>query len=162
MDGLNRLATERPGALDRFGRIAPVTTGRLSREIAWFAAIGLVSTLAYAVLYTAARTVASATTANLLALVITALGNTAANRRLTFGIAGRASLLRHHAAGFAALGLALAITTVAVVGLDALVPASSRPLELIVLLGANALATVVRFVVLRRFVRPRIDESAIG
>ena len=153
MDGLKPLPTVRS--------IGPVTF-QIGREFASFAAIGLVSTAAYAVLYAAARGVTSPANANLLALVITALGNTAANRRLTFGIAGRASLLRHHAAGFAALGLALAITTAAIVGLGALLPAADRGQELAVLLGANALATVVRFVVLRRFVRPRIDESAIS
>ena len=37
--------------------------------------------------------------ANALALALTAVGNTAANRRLTFGVRGRAGLVRHHALG---------------------------------------------------------------
>jgi putative flippase GtrA len=117
-----------------------------------FAAIGLMSTLAYAGLYGMLRGVAAAPLANALALTITGLGNTAANRRLTFGVRGRRSLARDHVAGLAALAVALAITTPAAALLGAFAPHTGRPIELAVLLGTNACATVARFVLLRSWI----------
>ena len=57
--------------------------------VARFMGIGVLSTLAYAVLFLALRPLIGAAGANATALAITAIGNTAANRRLTFGIRGR-------------------------------------------------------------------------
>src|SRR6266699_2660590 len=54
-----------------------------------FVAIGIVSTLAYALLYLVLRDWLASGAANALALATTAVGNTAANRRLTFGVRGR-------------------------------------------------------------------------
>ncbi len=125
----------------------------LGREVISFAAIGIVSTVAYAVLYLALRTVLGATASNAAALVVTAIGNTAANRRLTFGVRGRRSMLRDQAGGLAALGVALAITTLSVRFLDAVAPGAGRMVELAVLIVANTLATVARFVLLRAWIR---------
>jgi putative flippase GtrA len=93
--------------------------------------------------------------------VVTAIGNTAANRRLTFRITGRASLLRDHAAGLAAFGLALAITTGAVGLLERLAPNPGRALEIIVLVTANGLATVARFVLLRSWISAHPSQPGI-
>ena len=46
--------------------------------------------------------------ANLVALLVTAVGNTAANRRFTFGVGGRADAARHHLEGLVVFGLGLA------------------------------------------------------
>ena len=59
-------------------------TGQLMR----FAAVGVASTLAYLALYALLRTGVGPQTANLVALLVTAVANTAANRRLTFGVRG--------------------------------------------------------------------------
>ncbi|HYU49034.1 MAG TPA: bifunctional glycosyltransferase family 2/GtrA family protein [Candidatus Limnocylindria bacterium] len=117
-----------------------------------FAAIGVVSTLAYAGLYALLRGVASAPLANAVALTATAVGNTAANRRLTFGVRGRGSLGRHHLAGLLAHGVALSITTPAAALLAVLAPQAGRPVELAVLIAANTLATIARFVLLRSWI----------
>ena len=127
----------------------------IADEARSFATIGVASTIAYVVLFSALRSVATATLANAVALFITAIGNTAANRQLTFRITGRASLLRDHAAGLAAFGLALAITTGAVGLLERIAPNPGRALEIIVLVVANGLATVTRFVVLRSWISAR-------
>jgi len=124
----------------------------IADEARSFATIGIASTFAYVVLFTALRLVASATIANAVALFVTAIGNTAANRRLTFGKTGRASLLRDHAGGLAAFGIALAITTGAVGLLERVAPNPGRALEIAVLVAANALATVARFVFLRSWI----------
>ena len=57
--------------------------------VARFMGVGVLSTLAYAMLFLALRSPLGAAGANALALALTAIGNTAANRRLTFGIRGR-------------------------------------------------------------------------
>jgi len=118
------------------------------RRLITFGAIGIVSTAAYAVLYAVLRGFASATVSNFIALVVTAVGNTAANRRLTFGVRGRETVLRDQLAGLFAFCVALAITTGSIALLHRLAPDAGRALELVVLLIANALATVARFVLL--------------
>ena len=121
----------------------------LGREVVMFAAIGVVSTAAYAVLYLALRSAVGPTVANAAALLVTAVANTAANRRLTFGVRDGRSMLRDQLGGLLALGVALAITTASVSVLGAVIPTAGRFVELGVLVVANALATVARFVVLR-------------
>jgi putative flippase GtrA len=117
--------------------------------MASFGAIGIVSTVAYVALYAALRNVASAGTANALALLTTAVGNTAANRRLTFEVRGRDGVARDHVAGVLALGVALAITSGSLAVLQFLRPHHGRLTEIVVLVAANAAATLVRFLLLR-------------
>jgi len=128
------------------------TDRRFGREIVMFAVIGVISTAVYAVLYFGLRSFTGPVAANALALILTAIGNTAANRRVTFGVRGRASMIRDQVGGLLALGFALAITTVAIDLLAVLAPNASLLVELAVLVVANALATVVRFVLLRTWI----------
>ena len=132
------------------------------REIASFGAIGVVSSLAYLALYTLVRSVAVAPAANALALAVTAFGNTAANRRWTFDIRGSQGIATDQAAGLLAFLLALAISSTGLVLLHVLAPAAGRPLELAVLLSANVLATMARFVVLRTWFTSRRPAPASG
>jgi putative flippase GtrA len=122
------------------------------RQVASFAAIGVVSTAAYVALYTGLRLVLDPAASNALALTLTAVGNTAANRRLTFAVRDRAGALRDQVGGFVALGVALAITSVALGLLGTLAPGAGRAAELAVLVAANVLATVCRFILLRRWI----------
>jgi putative flippase GtrA len=121
-------------------------------HIVRFAAIGVVSTLAYACLYLALRAPFSAPLANALALALTAVANTQANRRYTFGLRGRERLARQHAAGAVVFLLTLAITSGALLALHALVARPARWLELSVLLVTGVTATVTRYVGLRFWV----------
>lgn len=125
------------------------------REIASFATIGAASTIAYLALYSLFRAAASPPVSNALALVVTAVGNTAANRRWTFEVRGSERLASDHAAGFAAFVVALAISSAGLLALQAVAPAAGRPVELAVLLSANVLATVARFIVLRSWFSSR-------
>jgi len=121
-------------------------------QVVRFAAIGVLSTLAYAALYLAFRAFASGQLANAAALLVTAIGNTAANRRYTFAIRDRLGRGRHQLQGLAVFGLALVLTAGALAALTHADPHASRPVELVVLIGANLLATVLRFVLLRSWV----------
>ena len=137
--GVWRLATGRPTD-------APL---RLSTQLVRFAAVGAASTLAYAVLFWALREVLPAAASNVIALAATAVANTAANRRLTFGIRGRERLLGDHAGGLLAFAAALVFTNGAIVAMGLFAPGASRVAEIAVLTAANAIATGVRFLVLR-------------
>lgn len=121
----------------------------LGWQLASFAVVGTLSTLAYLLLYLLSRQLAPALWANAFALAVTAVGNTALNRRFTFGVTGRQDALKHQVeGGFAFLiGLALSSGAVALLPDDA-----SHPAELAALVAANALATLVRFVLLRAWV----------
>lgn len=125
----------------------------LRSQVVRFAAIGVVSTLAWAALYTLLRGAGlGSVAANGIALVTTAIGNTAANRRLTFGVTGRAGLARDHGAGLLAFGLAIGLTTAAAALLDRLGPGAPRIAELAVLSAANLAATAGRFTLLRAWI----------
>ncbi len=130
---------------------APGVPPRLVTQLVRFAAIGVSSTLAYLVLFLLLRTVVGAQAANFTALLVTAIGNTALNRRLTFGIRGRSGAGRHQFEGLIVFGLGLALTS----GALALLNGSTTPglvLEITVLVLANLAATVLRFLLLRGWV----------
>jgi glycosyltransferase involved in cell wall biosynthesis len=124
-------------------------------QVARFAAIGIVSTLAYAILYLLLRGALGPGGANALALAVTAVGNTQANRRLTFGLRGRRDLLRHHLQGAVVFALTLALTSAALDLQQAVAPHASRLVEVAVLVVAGFGATVTRFVGLRSWVFAR-------
>ena len=121
-------------------------------QLSSFAVIGAISTLAYLALYLILRQLAPAVLANAVALFATAIANTAANRRFTFGVTGTADALKHQVEGGIAfiIGLVLSTATLAVVRVAA--PGASHVVELAALVGANALSTVVRFLLMRVWV----------
>ena len=129
-------------------RIGP----ELWRQMGRFALIGVASTLAYVALYLLLRGAMGAQAANLLALLITAVGNTAANRRITFGVRGREAAVRHQLEGLGVFALGLALTSGALAALHAATAAPPRAVEVAVLVVANAAATLARFVLLRGWV----------
>ncbi|MGW5671154.1 glycosyltransferase [Micromonospora sp. NPDC003776] len=128
----------------------------LPRQLVRFAAVGVASTLAYLVLFVLARGPFGAQAANLLALLVTAVANTAANRRLTFGVTGRRHVGRHHLQGLLAFALGLALTSGSLAVLHAAAATPPRALELTVLVAANLAATALRFVLLRLAMHHRL------
>jgi glycosyltransferase involved in cell wall biosynthesis len=131
-----------------------------SGRIARFMAVGVLSTLAYAVLFLAFSGALGAVAANALALAVTAIGNTAANRRLTFGLRGREGLLRHHARGAVVFVLTLALTNGALSALHGLDAAPPRGVELTVLVVAGFAATVTRYLAMKTWVFASVRRGA--
>ncbi|MFD9405499.1 glycosyltransferase [Streptomyces sp. NPDC059989] len=150
---LDRLA--RPFGDDPRDRSAlPGVPGGLARQLLGFCAVGALSTLLYLLLYSAFRAGTGPQLANGAALLLSAVANTAANRRLTFGVRGRDRAVRHQAQGLVvfAIGLALTSGSLAALGAAAAHPAHST--ELAVLVTANLAATVLRFLLFRAWVFP--------
>ena len=127
--------------------------GGLLWQLAAFGMIGLASTVATAVLYALLRSWAPPLVANLVALVAVTLLNTEANRRLTFAGTGAA---RHgaHLRGLVVFALYYALTSGALLALQATVAHPSRWLEVAVLLAASVVGTAARFLLLRKWVFP--------
>jgi putative flippase GtrA len=117
--------------------------------------VGVLSTIAYALLYLLLHGWLGAAGANAVALAVTAVANTAANRRLTFGLRGREGLAHHHARGAVVYVLTLGLTTLALASLHRIDPSPSRTIELGVLVVAGAAATITRYVALRTWVFAR-------
>ena len=131
--------------------VAGVPAG-LTGQLMKFAAVGAASTLAYLVLYALLRLGVGPQWANLLALLITAVANTAANRRLTFGVRGTDRAWRHQAQGLVVLGIGLALTSGSLALLDSVSTTPAKWIELAVLVTANLIATGVRFLLMRIWV----------
>ncbi len=132
-----------------------------SSPVARFMGVGVLSTLAYALIYLATRGALGPEVANAFALGVTAVGNTAANRLVTFGVRGRDRLLRHFAMGTAVYVLTLALTSGALIVLHGISPAPPRAVELAVLIVASVAATVTRYLALRSWVFARARRSPV-
>jgi putative flippase GtrA len=145
---LRRPADEGPGAGPALTGVPPRLPGQLAR----FAAVGIASTIAYLLLYLALRGGLGAQPANALALVSTAVANTAANRRLTFRVRGRTRAATHQLQGLLVFALGLALTSGALAAVHTLAPGAGRLPELTVLVAANLLATLLRFVLFRSWI----------
>ena len=143
----------------------PLSPGLVTQLIR-FGGIGALSTLAYVLLYAALRGSTGAQLANLLALLVTAVANTAANRRLTFGVRGSDGAARHQGQGLVVFAIGLGLTSGSLALLHLAVLAPPTAVEIAVLVVANLMATVVRFVLLRHWVfgsgRTRDDAVASG
>ncbi|MEU9178180.1 bifunctional glycosyltransferase family 2/GtrA family protein [Streptomyces sp. NPDC048550] len=126
----------------------------LARQLLGFCVIGVLSTLAYLALYSLFRLGAGPQLANAGALLVSAVANTAANRRLTFGVRGRDRAVRHQAQGLVVFGVGLALTSGSLAALGAATAAPSHSTELAVLITANLAATVLRFLLFRAWVFP--------
>jgi putative flippase GtrA len=121
-------------------------------QVLRFALVGGASTLAYALLYLMLRPLFGGQAANFLSLLLTAIGNTWANRWFTFGVSGRLGAVRHHLQGLVVFGIAWCITAGSLLTLHMTQPHASPLTEILVLTAANLAATVVRFVLLRGWV----------
>jgi putative flippase GtrA len=132
-------------------RGAPTVDPRLGPQVVRFASIGVVSTVVFAALFALLDGPLGPVGADVVALLLCALANTAANRRLTFALRGRARRVRHYAAGTALGLLPLGLTLVAL-GLLAALGVTSLAVTLVTLTAANLLATAVRFLLLRNWV----------
>ncbi|WP_239072304.1 bifunctional glycosyltransferase family 2/GtrA family protein [Streptomyces bauhiniae] len=155
---LDRLA--RPFGDDpRDREITDVPKG-LARQLVGFCVVGGLSTLFYLLLYSGFRQFGGSQAANALALLLSALANTAANRRLTFGVRGRGGAVRHQAQGLVVFAIGLALTSGSLAALNAATTSPAHSTEIAVLVVANLAATVLRFLLFRAWVFPDRRDAA--
>jgi putative flippase GtrA len=130
-------------------------------QLVRFGSVGVASTMAYLLIYLLCRGVMDPQLANFLAMLITAVANTAANRRFTFGIQGSSDAARHHLAGLLVFCVGLALTSGALAALHgASAGAPDRWVELVTVTAANLVATAVRFLLFRLWVFRRTPDAA--
>jgi putative flippase GtrA/glycosyltransferase involved in cell wall biosynthesis len=132
--------------------LAAQATPTFFGQVVRFLLVGGFSTIAYALLYLVLADLVHEQVANFLALLITAIANTAANRRFTFGVRGPRGAVRHQFQGLVVFGLAWVLTSGSLAALHVVHPSASSHAELVVLTAANLLATAMRFVLLRVWV----------
>jgi glycosyltransferase involved in cell wall biosynthesis len=116
------------------------------RQLVVFAKIGVVSTLVSLALFLMLRDSVGAVWANLIAVGATAVGNTWANRRFTFGYRDSRQRGRHYMGGVAISLAGLFLTSVA------LTSVTGEFAQVLVLLVSWSLVTVARFGLLRNWV----------
>ena len=135
--------------------LEPATPGvppGLTRQLVRFGVVGVFSTVAYLVLFILLHHPLGSQGANVAALLSTTVANTALNRRFTFGVVGHQRRTRQQLQGLIVFGLALVLTSGTLAVAHSLHSAPPAWLELALLVTANAVATLMRFLLLRRWV----------
>src|SRR5262249_52106611 len=97
--------------LGRQDMAVPGVPAGLGRQLIRFVAVGPASTIAYVLLFAYLRTALTQQGANLVALLVTAIANTAVNRRVTFGVRGADGMIRHQFQGLIIFAVGLALTS---------------------------------------------------
>ena len=124
---------------------------RLASQLVRFASIGVVSTVLFGFLFTVLTGPLGPVAAVVAAMAVCAVANTAANRRLTFALRGRADRRRHLAAG-ALLGLVPLGLSLGALGVLGLAGVTSTVARLVAVTAANASGSLARFMALRSWV----------
>jgi putative flippase GtrA len=124
-----------------------------------FAAIAVLTTAVYVLLYLSLRAGLSAQASNALALVATAAANAGANRRWTFDVRGRVQAGWYRAEAVFTFGVALVLTSSYLSAAHAAAAAPTRLVEVTALVLAISVATLLQFVLLMRSV---LSSSTVG
>jgi putative flippase GtrA len=116
-----------------------------------FAGVGVISTLGYLGLLLSMRPGIGIMGANVIALALCTLLNTAVHKELTRKMHGFSAKTRFSVIVSGLFVISLALTTTALLGAQAVLP-GSLALALVAVTAANALASVVRFAILRAWI----------
>lgn len=139
-----------PGSPDLGPLARPELGDDFGRQLVSFGLVGTISTLVSLAIFLMLRSDIGAGWANAVALTATTLGNTWANRRFTFVQRGRAHRLRHYLGGTLVYLAGLALSIAAIAGANA--AKVGEPWEIVALIASWIVASIMRFVLLRRFV----------
>lgn len=142
-------------ARTQIGRLPLQAAPPLTAQLMRFGFIGLASTLCFSLLFLTFHSFMGAQWANFFALAISAVANTMVNRRLTFGVKDPATAGVHLFQGLLVFAATWALTSGALTLLTTASAPASPWETLLLLTGANAVATVLRFLVLRLIFRPK-------
>ncbi len=127
----------------------PEVVGQAAR----FAVVGVVSTVAHWGLFALLDLWwHQAQAANLVALTLATIGNTAANRTWTFGVTGRRDAGKHQVQGFVLFLVTWGATAGGLAVLHRVVPDAGTPLNVAALAASTGVAMVIRFVAMRNWI----------
>lgn len=132
--------------------------GVLGPQIVKFAIVGVGSTVLNLLLFAAFRHALGNQWANIVALLITTVINTALNRRFTFAAKDRGGATRVQLQSLVLLGITIAMTSGALEILRHADPHANGLVSTGAVAAGNVIATCVRFVLLRRWFAPTDDE----
>jgi putative flippase GtrA len=123
--------------------------------------VGVMSTVIHLGLFASLASVLTSTqAANLVALLVATVGNTALNRRWTFGVRGPGRL-RSQLQGLSVFGVTWLMTAGALALLHAAVSTPSTAVATLVVGAATAASTVVRFVAMRSWIFRREPQYSV-
>jgi putative flippase GtrA len=147
-----RIGRDAPGSLGAAGRYGGRMRLSTWHQLTRFAAVGVASTVVHLGLFAALAPAAGSTqTANLVALLVATVANTALNRRWTFGVHGSGQV-RHQLQGLSIFALTWLLTAGALAMLHAVVSAPSTALATLVVASATAASTGLRFIAMRSWI----------
>ncbi|MBU3066063.1 bifunctional glycosyltransferase family 2/GtrA family protein [Nocardia sp. NEAU-G5] len=147
-------------AIGREPLVEGVPLGMVGQAVR-FGIVGAVSTLTYMVLFLLLQPLTGGQVANFLALLITAIGNTAANRAFTFGVRGSTKAFSHQVQGLLIFAFTWGLTSGSLFALHHWAPKAVVHLELLVLVVANLIATLIRFLGLRWVFRNAVGGQRV-
>jgi putative flippase GtrA len=140
-----------PSTGARKARRGASATGRI-RELGTFASIGVASTVLHLGLFAVLRSfVGMPQLANAAALLTATVFNTAANRRLTFGVTGRKGAVRQQVQGLIVFAVTLGFSSAALSLLHGVSSHPGRWAETVVVAVATLAATLVKYLAMRRW-----------
>jgi len=126
---------------------------RLDPTIVRFACVGVGSTVVHLGLFAALlHLLPTSQAANLGALLVATVANTAANRRFTFGVTGTTAAARQHVQSLALFALTWALSAGALWLLHAWTSQPPTLVQTLVVGGSMAGSTVVRYVAMRSWI----------
>jgi putative flippase GtrA len=138
----------------------PAESSSLGVQIARFAVIGVGSVAAYLGLYLLLSGSMPIQVANLVSLLLAAVANTAASRRLTFGISGPPNAARHQFKGLLTFGITLALTAGSLAVLHAGSPHPGLGTQIAVLVDASLVAAALSFALYHTWAFVRSERAA--
>jgi putative flippase GtrA len=133
------------------GSLVSVEPRPFSEQLVRFGSIGLVSTAIFALGFLLLAGPLGHALAAIVSLAVCSVVNTAANRRLTFSLAGRSHRLRHFARSLVVSLLPLTAMSLTLASLAA-IGSKSTVAALLALTVVNVATGLVRFVLLQRWV----------
>ncbi len=134
----------------------------LGAQVGKFAVVGVASTVLNLALFAAFTHLVSHQWANGSALVISTVFNTAINRRYTFNASGAGGALKVPLQSLLLLAITWALTAGALAILGRLDPDAGSFAATATVAAGNVVATIVRFVLLRRWFAPDEDTELVA
>jgi putative flippase GtrA len=132
--------------------VSPPVLQAVPAQLVKFLCVGVASTVVHLGLFAALHAGSGTQVANLLALVVATVVNTALNRRFTFGVTTSEHLGRHHLQGMLIFGVTWATSALALGALPTVLHDPSTFASTTALGASMALSTVLRFVLMRTWV----------